>query len=253
MTILALDAATDILSVALSVKDTKQRYYLEINGGRKHSEQIMDAAESLLRMAGIAKTELEAAACMEGPGSFTGLRIGFAAAKGMALALGIPIIPVPTLDCMALPYSFWPGIVLPVLDAKKNALFTALYREGKRLSDYQDIGMEGLVNLVSETSRNGMPEIPRQASPEAAPAASGNAAPILVTGPAAELALPGLKAAFPGIVSGRACERGYAAELLDIALKHGIICKDISVLNRGPLYLRKSDAELNETMGKQNV
>jgi tRNA threonylcarbamoyladenosine biosynthesis protein TsaB len=238
MTILALDAATDILSAGLSVKDAEQRYYLEISGGRKHSELIMDAAESLVRMAGITKPDLEAVACMEGPGSFTGLRIGFATAKGLALALGIPLISVPTLDCMALPYSFWPGFVLPVLDAKRQSFFTALYRNGKRLSDYCDIGMESLVKLVSET---------------AGESGSGKPPPVLVTGPAAELAVPGLKAAFSGTVSALRHERGYAALLLDIALKSGIIHKDAEVLSRGPIYLRKSDADLNETMGKQNV
>jgi tRNA threonylcarbamoyladenosine biosynthesis protein TsaB len=235
MTLIALDAATDILSAGLSVKNTTHRYYFELNGGRKHSEQIMDAVEILLRTAGVAKAELEGVACMEGPGSFTGLRIGFAAAKGLALALGIPIVPVPTLDCMSFPFSFWPGIVLPVIDAKKNSFFTALYRQGERVSDYLDIDIDGLLHIIAEKSSK---------------SSEKNTLPLLVTGPAAELALPGIKAVFPASAAGH--KKGYAAELLDIALKAGMVYKDVSVYSRGPLYLRKSDAELNETTGIQH-
>ena len=236
MTILAFDTATDILALGLSVKG--ERYYLEIAGGRKHSELIMDAMDTLLRTAGIAKTGLEGVTCMEGPGSFTGLRIGFAAAKGLALALGIPVIPVPTLDCMAASLSYWPGLVLPLIDAKQNAFFTALYLKGKRITPYLDTGMESLLETIRENS----------------PSPS-----LLLTGPGVPLALPALAAAFPGTAADTAWERGHAAELLNLAIEKGIVTSEVSRdtsrdtsrgvswdTSRGPLYLRKSDAELKK-------
>ena len=233
MTILAIDTATDILALGLSVKETEKRYYLEVAGGLKHSELIMDAIDTLLNIASIARKDLEAVACMEGPGSFTGLRIGFSAAKGISLALGIPVIPVPTLDCMAAPFLFWPGTVLPVIDAKKKSFFTALFRQDKRISDYLDLDMEALIKIIDN-------------SPEHRKSADTS---LLVTGPAVQLALPGLKAAFPHTVADNIRKRGYAAELLNIAAGKDIITSNHAA---GPLYLRKSDAELNENAKKQN-
>jgi len=244
MNILAFDTATDTFALALAVEagtpDKEQRYYLEISGGRRHSELIMDGADTLLTMAGLKKAELDGAACMEGPGSFTGLRIGFATAKGLALALGIPLIPVPTLDCLAAPLSFWPGIVLPVMDAKKRAFFTALYRRGERLGDFLDIGLEDLAARVREAE----PSKPFHG-------------PLLVTGPAAPLAFPGLAAAFPQTALDPAWRRAHTEELLNFSVKRGIVTTDRlsgskkgrSSFDSGPLYLRKSDAELNKVNG----
>ncbi|MCL1814973.1 MAG: tRNA (adenosine(37)-N6)-threonylcarbamoyltransferase complex dimerization subunit type 1 TsaB [Treponema sp.] len=231
MTLIAFDTATEVFSIGLAVKNTGQRYYLEIAGNQKHSELIMDAADTLLRMAGISKTELKGAACMEGPGSFTGLRIGFAAARGLALALEIPVIPIPTLDCMAAPFSFWPGTVLPLIDAKKNAFFTALYRGGNRISNYLDTSMGELVKTIAANT----------------PASSPS---LLLTGPAVSLGLSDLAAAFPESASICTRERGYAAELLNLAIEKGIVDKGEE--SSGPLYLRKSDAELKGNMDNQH-
>jgi tRNA threonylcarbamoyladenosine biosynthesis protein TsaB len=239
--IIAFDTASDTFALGLAVEAGKQgnekRYYLEISGGGRHSELIMDGADTLLRMAGLKKEELGGTACMKGPGSFTGLRIGFAAAKGIALALGIPLISIPTLDCISLSFSFWPGIVLPVMDAKKNAFFTALYRRGERIGDYMDIEAEKLCVLLKKTD----------ASPS-----------LLVTGPAAPLAFPGLAAAFPKTTADPACQRSHSGELLNLAInqiilkKEGLINseKEMYSPHSGPLYLRKSDAELYKQSGE---
>ena len=181
--------------------------------------------EILLRMSGISRADLEGIACMEGPGSFTGLRIGFACAKGLSFGLKIPIIPVPTLDCMAYSFSFWPGMVLPLIDAKKNAFFCALYRQEKRISDYLDISIDEIISLLKNNS---------------------SSFPLLLTGPAASLVYPLVNGLFPGTVLTTDCKQGYAIELLKLAEKAHILTAGV---NCGPMYLRKSDAELS---GKQN-
>ena len=234
MNIIAFETATDTFSIGLSAG--KQSFFFSADGAQKHSELIMDSADTLLRIAGIKKTDLEAAACMEGPGSFTGLRIGFAAAKGLALALGIPIIPVPTLDCMAGSFSFFPGIIIPVIDAKKKAFFTALYNKGERISDYADIHIEALVNTIENTCRKH----------------NYSTQSLLVTGPAAPMAFPALQAAFPGAVADCNFRRGHVSELLKFASERYIISTDKENFARGPLYLRMSDAELSTNMGNQN-
>ncbi|MDR2143049.1 MAG: tRNA (adenosine(37)-N6)-threonylcarbamoyltransferase complex dimerization subunit type 1 TsaB, partial [Treponema sp.] len=151
--ILGFDCAGKTLSAGLL---TESGFYAaEANGGQKHSELIMDMADYLLKTAGITPKELSAAACMQGPGSFTGLRIGFSAAKGLSLSLGIPFISIPTLDCMACSYSFFPGLVIPLIDAKKNCYFTALYRGGKAIGPYLDAGPDEIASLVAENRAPG--------------------------------------------------------------------------------------------------
>ncbi|MCL1813479.1 MAG: tRNA (adenosine(37)-N6)-threonylcarbamoyltransferase complex dimerization subunit type 1 TsaB [Treponema sp.] len=236
MNIIAFDTASDIFSVGLSSEG--HRYCLSVDSGQKHSELIMDAADTLIRLADISKTSLEAVACMEGPGSFTGLRIGFSAAKGLALALDIPIIPVPTLDCMVYPLSFWPGLVLPVMDAKKNAFFTALYSRGNRLTDYLDIEIEPLIGTIAAA----WSEYKNSIDPL-----------LLITGPAAPMVQNALAEAFPGTVSGGISRQGYVEGLLNLAIQNSIINRESVNFSVGPLYLRKSDAELTENMDNRNV
>jgi tRNA threonylcarbamoyladenosine biosynthesis protein TsaB len=90
----------------------------------------MPAVDQLLRDAGWRPRDLEGVAVATGPGSFTGLRIGVSAAKGLALALSIPLAVVPTLDAMAaaLPFAEWP--VCPVLVARRDEVYVSLYRWG---------------------------------------------------------------------------------------------------------------------------
>jgi tRNA threonylcarbamoyladenosine biosynthesis protein TsaB len=221
MRIIALDTAAAVLSLALSTE--KGQWYCEIDAGLRHSELLMDAVDMLIKAAGLKPGDLELAACMKGPGSFTGLRIGFAAAKGLALALGIPLVSVPTLDCMALPFSAWPGPVLPVIDAKKGRYFTALYRGGERISEYMDAGPETILSML-----------PRDA-------------PLCLTGPDAELILPGLRSVISetAIFVDPLRGRGKARELLELTEKSDILKINKKEFLSGPLYLRKSDAELH--------
>jgi tRNA threonylcarbamoyladenosine biosynthesis protein TsaB len=221
MIILALDTATAVLSVALDTGDSIR--YFEADGRARHGDLLMDAADRLLSDAGIQGADLDLAACMQGPGSFTGLRIAFAAAKGLSLSLGIPMVTVPTLDCMASPWDFWPGIVLPVMDARKGRFYAALYRGGRRLSEYLDAAPEQLAAALRAAGTAG--------------------APVMLTGPAARLALE----KFPepaGFFVDPGAQRGKARELLDTIKKNGMLATGEEFYS-GPLYLRKSDAELN--------
>ncbi|MDR2102895.1 MAG: tRNA (adenosine(37)-N6)-threonylcarbamoyltransferase complex dimerization subunit type 1 TsaB [Treponema sp.] len=225
MNILALDTATAILSIALSTGEGI--YFIEIDAGQKHSEILMDGIRGLMERAFLAPEDLDGVVCMKGPGSFTGLRIGFAAAKGLALALGIPMGTVPTLDCMAAPLSFWPGIVLPVIDAKKNAFFTALYRGEERISDFLDLDVSAIAEKIQEFHGKVQNDS------------------LLLTGPDADMLKKKLCPYIPEnhIFVDPGCRRGRGRELLEIALKHTILKMKDGVFS-GPLYLRKSDAEL---------
>ena len=126
MPILALDTATMVSSVAIASPD-KLLAEVTLQTKLTHSEVLMPHVQQVLAMTNIKKTELDAIAVSVGPGSFTGLRIGLAAAKSMAYALGIPIVGVSTLEAMAWHYPV-PGIyTLCVLDAQKGDVYAGLY------------------------------------------------------------------------------------------------------------------------------
>ena len=93
-----------------------------------HGERLMAAIDGVLRAARWDLADVQAFAVALGPGSFTGLRIGLSTVKGLAFATGKPMVGVPTLDALAwrLPYCAYP--VCPVLDARKNEVYAALYR-----------------------------------------------------------------------------------------------------------------------------
>ncbi|AEF86582.1 peptidase, M22 family [Treponema primitia ZAS-2] len=227
MNILALDTSSQVLSAALSKGEDV--WYFEVDGGLRHAELLMDVLDRLLGSAGLESGDIDLAACMKGPGSFTGLRIAFAAVKGLALALGIPMVSVPTLDCLAAPYASWPGLVIPALDAKKDRFFSALYREGERLGDFMDASPEEIAARIRALSGGD--------------AQAGEN--VMITGPDGPLLYEKLKTAFgPGLFCDPGGKRGRARELLDIILKRGIIGSEEEYFS-GPLYLRKSDAELS--------
>ncbi|MDR2184806.1 MAG: tRNA (adenosine(37)-N6)-threonylcarbamoyltransferase complex dimerization subunit type 1 TsaB [Treponema sp.] len=230
MNILALDTATEVLSLALEADRlsrevssvNRNSWYLEADLGLRHSEFLMEMTDTLLKNAGMEPADLDLVACMGGPGSFTGLRIGFAAAKGMALALGIPLAAPSTLDCMALSCLHWPGTVLPAIDAKKRRFFTALYRGGERISPYLD----------GETAEIGA-LIPGKGQ-------------TLLTGPGAPKLASLLGDLQPGrILVDSGFRKGNARELLVIVKKSNILDNRKAIF-AGPMYLRKSDAELTK-------
>jgi tRNA threonylcarbamoyladenosine biosynthesis protein TsaB len=125
--VLAVETSTLAGGVALLDGDrVLGEYVLDVRA--THSERLMPAIDRLLADAGLAPQALEGLAVAVGPGSFTGLRIGLSAVKGLALALRIPVAAVPTLDALAaaLPHAALP--VCPVLDARKGEIYCSLYR-----------------------------------------------------------------------------------------------------------------------------
>tara|TARA_B100000029_G_scaffold478124_1_gene523872 strand:+ start:994 stop:1695 length:702 start_codon:yes stop_codon:yes gene_type:complete len=97
--------------------------------GRRHAEALAPQIDFVRRQAGIELSEVGAVAVDVGPGLFTGLRVGIATAVSLAQALGVPMIPVPSLDLMAFPARWTSKVIVPALDARRGELFTALFRK----------------------------------------------------------------------------------------------------------------------------
>ncbi len=153
MRVLAVETSTLAGGVALlDGERVVAEYRLDVRV--THSERLMAVVDRVLADAGWAVADLQGLAVAVGPGSFTGLRIGLSTVKGLALALGLPVAAVPTLDAMAaaLPFAALP--VCPVLDARKGEVYCALYRwDGiamRRESDYLALALGELAARLQE-------------------------------------------------------------------------------------------------------
>ena len=118
------------------------------NTGLTHSQTIMVMAEDLLKTCNFTAQDVEAMAVAAGPGSFTGVRIGVAAAKGFAWGGELPCYGVSTLEAMAISLGAWDGYVCPVMDARRSQVYNALFRveAGKlqRLTEDRAIALSDL-------------------------------------------------------------------------------------------------------------
>lgn len=126
MKILALESSGLVASVAVVTEDRLIGEYTT-NFKKTHSQTLLPMMDTLLNMTGMSVGEMDAIAVSGGPGSFTGLRIGSATAKGLGLALNKPIISVPTVDAIAYNMFGTDAVICPLMDARRNQTYTGLY------------------------------------------------------------------------------------------------------------------------------
>jgi tRNA threonylcarbamoyladenosine biosynthesis protein TsaB len=126
-TVLAFDTATAVTSVAVIRGEAVLAETL-VNCHRLHSERLLETMRWVLREAGLGLAEIDLLAVSAGPGSFTGLRIGAATAKGLAFAAQKPLIAVPTLDALAANLPLQDGTLCVLIDARMREVYGAAYR-----------------------------------------------------------------------------------------------------------------------------
>ncbi len=126
MKILALESSGLAASAAV-MDDGMLIGEFTTNLKKTHSQTLLPMVDQLLRMLDLTPQDLGAVAVSRGPGSFTGLRIGSATAKGLGLALGIPLIGVPTVDVLAYNLCGNDALVCPMMDARRQQVYTGLY------------------------------------------------------------------------------------------------------------------------------
>jgi tRNA threonylcarbamoyladenosine biosynthesis protein TsaB len=145
--ILHLETATTNCSVSIS-KDSEMIVLKENNAASySHSEQLHVFIKEALKEASLSFSDLDAVAISKGPGSYTGLRIGVSAAKGICFSLDIPLISIPTLQSMANQVDLKPGeLVIPVLDARRMEVYSCVYDY-----NYQEI-RETRAEVINEES-----------------------------------------------------------------------------------------------------
>lgn len=132
MKVLGIESSSLVASVALVTDGILNAEYT-MNDKKTHSQTLLPMLDEVVRLLDLDINTLDGIAVSAGPGSFTGLRIGSATAKGLGLALGKPLISVPTLDAMA--YNLWgsTALVCPIMDARRNQVYTGLYDVSEKL------------------------------------------------------------------------------------------------------------------------
>lgn len=150
--ILALDSSGLVASVAVATEDSLLAEYT-INYKKTHSQTLLPMLDEVVRMVDLDLSKIDAIAVTSGPGSFTGLRIGSATAKGLGLALNKPIISVPTLDCMAYNLYGTDKMICPIMDARRDQVYTGLYEFDNDkfiiISPQKAVGIDELIDEIN--------------------------------------------------------------------------------------------------------
>ena len=152
MTILALETSAKAASCAV-VRDGAPVASAFQATGLTHSRTLMPMVEAMLQNSEMALSDMDAIAVAAGPGSFTGLRIGVAAVKGLAWAADKPCVAVSTLEAMAAPLAAFPGTVICAMDARRQQVYSAVFRCGGGLVRLAPDRAIALRDLAAELDR----------------------------------------------------------------------------------------------------
>jgi len=141
MKILVIDTSGPVCGTAVM---DEQKVYSEYTAQNRntHSASLMPMIEAALKAAGTALQDIDAIAAVTGPGSFTGVRIGVATAKGLAHGAGKVCIPVDALEALAVSAGEFDGLICPIQDARAGQVYGAVFRKGERLTGDQPMKLE---------------------------------------------------------------------------------------------------------------
>ena len=224
MLILAFETSAKAGSAAL-MQDGRLLGESYQNTGLTHSQTLLSMAENLLTSCGYTPQQVEAVAVAAGPGSFTGIRIGVAAAKGFAWGLELPCCGVSTLEAMAENFGAFDGYIVPVMDARRSQVYNAVFKAEQgclsRITEDRAISLENLGKELAELT-----------------------GPIYLVGDGSNLTYKTLKDALPSLVlpaEHRMHQRAAGVALVaEKMLQRGETCNAAELT---PNYLRLSQAE----------
>jgi len=152
MKILAVETATMTASCAVA-EDGRVLGELSTSHAKTHSQQLVPMIRSLLELLDLDTGQIDLYAASIGPGSFTGLRIGIVTVKGMAYAQNKPVCGIPTLDALAYSVNDFDGVICPMMDARNDQVYTAVYRKKdgvfQRVGDYHAIHVSELAGMLA--------------------------------------------------------------------------------------------------------
>lgn len=156
MKILAIDSSGLVASAAI-IEDENMVAEYTINYKKTHSQTLLPMIDEIVKMTDSDLSTIDAIAIAGGPGSFTGLRIGSATAKGLGLALNKPLIHIPTVDGLAFNLYGTDKIICPIMDAKRNQVYTGLYEFNKEqfhiIEPQMAVSIDEIVDKINTIGR----------------------------------------------------------------------------------------------------
>ena len=234
MIVLSMDSSSLVTTVAL-LKDEHLLGEFTLNFKREHSVILMEKIEMLLNDCNIDISEVDGFVVSKGPGSFTGLRIGSATAKGLCLALDKPLVEVSTLEAMAFGCGPYNGLICPMIDARRRQVYTALYRFDEELN--MVCVMEPKLLLVEELAQN-LKEL------------KSDDENVLFTGDGMHVHGAWLKEnVSKSKMAPAVCSTPRAAAVAELGAKKWREGKAINADDHRPIYLKKSQAEQEREAG----
>ena len=159
MKILALDSSGLVASAAIVEDDVLIAEYTT-DYKKTHSQTLLPMLDEIRQMIDLDLHTIDAIAISAGPGSFTGLRIGAATAKGLGLALNLPLVEVPTLEGLA--FNLWgtDKLVCPIMDARRNQTYTGIYSfDNGELQVIREQCAVGISDIIGQISEIGQPVV----------------------------------------------------------------------------------------------
>lgn len=159
MKILGLDSSGLVASVAI-VEDDNLRGEFTMNYKKTHSQTLLPMLDEVVKMIELDLHTIDAIAVSGGPGSFTGLRIGSATAKGLGLALDKPLIHIPTVDALAYNLYGHKDMICPLMDARRSQTYTGLYQfEGETMQIIRAQCVVGIDEIITQVNELGRPVV----------------------------------------------------------------------------------------------
>ena len=156
MKLLALDSSGLVATVAIVSEEGLLAEYT-VNYKKTHSQTLLPMLDEISKMVDLDLEEVDGIAIASGPGSFTGLRIGAATAKGIGLALNIPIVPVPSLEGLAYNIYGTNKLICPMMDARRMEVYTGLYEFKEQcfkiVSQEKAIAVEDIIDEINQIGR----------------------------------------------------------------------------------------------------
>ena len=233
MKILVLESSGLVASVAL-MEENSMICEFTMNHKKTHSQTLLPMVDEMMKITGFNKKELDAVAISKGPGSFTGLRIGSATAKGLSQALNIPVVSISSLEGLAANLYGTEDLICPIMDARRSQVYAGIFQyEGEKLVTRMEDDAVSVADLISMLNEKGEPVI-----------FLGDGVPVYQ-----KLLEEGLTVPYRFAPSHMNRQRAGAVGVLAVQyFKEG---KTETSRDHKPEYLRKSQAE-RELLEKQN-
>lgn len=155
MNILMIDTSGPACGAAI-MRDGRIVYEAQLTNKQTHSQRIMPMVDSALNMSDMRMEDIDVFGAVVGPGSFTGVRIGVSTVKALAHAAGKPCVGVDALEALAANVCTFDGVVCPILDARAQQVYGAIFKDGRRISEDEAIKLTLFLDEVEKTGEDAL-------------------------------------------------------------------------------------------------